>query len=39
MYDTNSIGEANFLKTSDGDYIPLRLLFKNTNCDKINLML
>ena len=36
MFVANLIGEANFFKTSDGDFIPLRLLFQNTNCDKIN---
>ena len=39
MFDTNIIGEANYLKTLDGDIIPLRIMLQNTNCDKISQML
>ena len=39
MFDTNIIGEANYLKTLNGDIIPLRIMLQNTNCDKISQML
>ena len=39
MFDTNIIGEANYLKTLNGDIIPLRIMLQNTNCDKISKML
>ena len=39
MFDKNIIGEANYLKTLNGDIIPLRIMLQNTNCDKISQML
>ncbi len=35
MYDNNTIGEAMYLKKSNGDYIAFKLEIKGINCIKI----
>ncbi len=39
MFEENKIGQANFLTTDSGQYIPLKITFIDSDCDKINKML
>ena len=39
MYDKKQIGEANYLKKRNGQYIPFRIRMNGTNCNSIQPML